>query len=47
MTVQGQKMFLAVSRDSSTDKHKKRCEHLSHFTMSDKRQKTKNFNDEP
>ena len=44
MTVRDWKMFLVVSRDSSTDKHQKGIEPLHNSTLSDKSGKTKNFN---
>ena len=47
VTVWSEKMFLAVSRDSSTDKHNKRCERLNHSKLSDKRRKRRNFNHKP
>ena len=43
MTVRDWKMFLVVSRDSSTDKQNKRFRGLNISTLSDKSQKTKNF----
>ena len=43
MTIRDVKMFLAISRDLSTDSEFKRIERLNNSTMSDKSAKWKNF----